>query len=473
MKKLLLICIILTAVVFLYKKYSDMRAIYAPDSISGKITLYNVETFPYTVFGKDFLFGISTAAPQIEEISCDKCPHIPHAPNTLNKSYIDRFRTDAASIEKFKNWQEPEHSAYGYSKAQELVDLAADLGCNAYRFTIEWSRVNPAENVFASEVIDHYADLAKYVRSKNMEPIVFLNHYVDPIWFIDLGGFENRDNLEYFVTYSKKMIDALSPYVDKFVSLNQPAAYVRKGYVIASQMPFEKTEATIDGTFPRAEKVLYNVYDAIHEIAKYIKQQGKQSGICHQYAQTEIASEKTDKAVWYAHNFDRFYNQRFFNYFKDKLDIVDFVAWQYYSRLRFGVNPDGSENPAMLLPEEFATHTDDYFRFVDEEGFYNSLEVCAKHFPNKPIYVTENGCNTSDELYAINYLNHYLSALILAKQHGINIKGYFYWTLIDNYEWGKNFDANYGMFTRIDHAIKERGKYYRQFILKAQGRDNL
>lgn len=469
MKKTLLLSTAFILCLLTYKIYFQENNVYIPKGVSKKIPLYNSTNFPCKRIGDDFLFGISTAAPQIEEISDKKFAHVPHAPNTLTKSYIDRFRTDEKSIEKFKQWQEPEDSCYGYSKAKDLVDLATELGCNAYRFTIEWSRVNPQKDVFIQEVIDHYADLAKYVRSKNMEPMVFLNHYVDPVWFIDLGGFENKENLEYAIAYCKIMIDALSPYVDKFVAFNQPAAYVRKGYWVASQMPFEKTEPTAEGMLPRAENVLYNLYDTIYEIAKYIKHKGKQSGICHQHAQAATVINATDKAVWHAQNFDRFYNQRFLNYFKDKLDAIDFVAWQYYSRLRFDTNPDGSENPAVLLPHELATKTDDYFRFMDEEGFYNSLEVCSKYFPNKSIYVTENGCNTLDENYAINYFNHYMSALILAKEHGINVKGYFYWTLVDNYEWGKNFDSHYGMFTRAEHAMKKRGKYYKEFILKNKG----
>ncbi|MBP9764917.1 glycoside hydrolase family 1 protein [Candidatus Babeliales bacterium] len=438
-------------------------SVYESDRLTGLVHQYDATTFPYQLLGKDFLFGVSTAAPQIEEIFSKSFKNVPYAPNTLTKNYIDRFRVDDASIEKFKNWQEPGESCMGYSQAKQLVDLARDLGCNAYRFTIEWSRVNPEPGVFVQDVIDHYAELAQYVRQQGMVPMVFLHHYVDPIWFMDQGGFESRENVEHFKKYCRLMIDALSPHVDMFVVFNQPAAYARKGYIAGGQMPFIKNKPTEQGTFPRAEAVLHTMLNVAVGLAEYIHTKGKLAGVCHQYVQAVVAKEKTKQQLWYAANFERYYNQLFLQYFKDKQDKVDFVAWQYYARFRLSLTPDGDET-VMPLDHELALRTDDGFRFMDEEGFYNSLEVCAHHFPDKKIYVTENGCNTTDESYAINFLNKYLSALFLAKKRGINVCGYFYWTLIDNYEWGRNFTAHFGMYTRLDRQMKERGQYYKKII---------
>tara|TARA_Y100000588_G_C14266870_1_gene930332 strand:- start:1337 stop:2794 length:1458 start_codon:yes stop_codon:yes gene_type:complete len=444
---------------------SDTK-IYAPDKFTGKISQYTVQTMPFKVFPKDFLWGIATASCQIEEISSKLIPHIPHAPNTLTSEYLDRFKSDERVSKMLDNWQEPGESSRGYSQAKQLVDLAQSMGCNSYRFSIEWARVEPKPGEFNQEVIEHYVELCRYIRSKNMTPMVWLHHYIDPIWFMDKGGFTTTENTQYFIEYCNKMVDALSPYVDMFVVTNQATAYAYKGYNRGSQMPFIKDD------IKTSKKVAHSMLQATCDVARHIRSKGKSTGVCHQHVQNEykehpeLSSDLND-GKQRAKDFYEEYTKIFIDFFTntaENKDLFDFVAVHYYSRYRFGYIDGYGKVPCDFYPHEAALRTDDGFRFIDGEGLYEAIQFFNKLFPHKPLYVVETGINTKDENFAIQFMNTYISTIIKAIQDGIPVKGLMFWTLIDNYEWGKNFTSRFGFFSRMEQKPYKRAWYYQQVI---------
>lgn len=109
----------------------------------------------------------------------------------------------------------------------------ASLGVEIYRMSLEWSRIEPQKGVFNKEAIDHYRDELEYLIEKRIKPLVTIHHFSDPIWFADMGGFEKKKNVKYFLEYVEKVIESFGDIVSEFVTINEPNVYILNGYMLA------------------------------------------------------------------------------------------------------------------------------------------------------------------------------------------------------------------------------------------------
>jgi beta-glucosidase len=441
-------------------------------------------------FGKNFSWGISTSSTQNEENN---------GLNTWSKDYIQE--------KTGKNYlQTPDFACESFTHWQDDIDKVKYLGCNSYRFSIEWSRIQPTEDTFDAAAIEHYVTMAKYCIKNGITPMVCLHHYSDPIWFMDKGGFSKEENLEKFETYCITMYEALKEFVGQWIVISQPVAYAVKSYKVGMMPPFLKNSGLEDIVMLNMFKAHVHVYDTMHTSYNQNKQ-GLQPevGICHQIVQMKANTWYNPFDQLVAHFADRLYNQTLLRFFTNgnfeslipmkkiahepqARGKFDFFALSYYSPLSFTGTKAGAPDcsPDLACP--------DSFRIIDKEGMYDAIVEAAKF--GKPIYVVENGISPKDENQRKLFLDSSLSAIAKAIRKGYKVLGYSYWTLMDDYEWtDPKLEENevsppsrFGLFknrvvnkktgeldpkfTNHDTMIKSGGLHYKNIIKNNKNRNN-
>lgn len=413
-------------------------------------------------FGNDFLWGIGTSSGQVED----------NLNNTWTLQDIADHGLCPSSFNcgSFTHWQDD-------------IDKVVHLGCNSYRLSIEWSRVEPTEGTFNEQALLHYQNICKKLVEKNITPMICLHHYTDPQWFLAKGGFTRPENIVYFTKYANKVAEYLSEYVTLWIPISQPAAYALKGYKSAMHPPFEND-------LNKAGQValnMMNAHVASYKILKKVNPEN-QVGICHQIVDMHASR------LWHPLDHlcalfaDRLYNKSLLRFFttgkfrwlKPKYTIAsnpeapecfDFFGLSYYSPLYF----KGTQSCQINTDPQRATN--DEIRVISEQGMYKAIQAAASL--NKPVYVVENGINTTNENKKIFFFNSQISAIWKAIDDGYDVRGYLPWTLMDNYEWGyKENSKHFGLYKNRmisattmqpswkDHnsMLKPSGQHYKNII---------
>lgn len=453
---------------------------YATTPVHPNITVQQLAEITAN-FPTDFVWGVSTSATQIEE-------------DSLLNSWTDRYLASQGK----SDFASPGQACQSWKQWQDDIDKAEYLGLNGYRLSIEWSRVQPSADHFDHAAIHHYVEICKQLQAKDITPMVCLHHYSDPVWFLNMGGFAKEENIKTFTTFCQKMYEALRPYVAQWIVISQPAAYAIKSYKVAMMPPFLKDSGLEDTVMLNLFKAHIQVYDIMHNSYQKTHRGLQPSiGICHQINQMQPNTVYNPLEHLVANFADRLYNKsllRFFTtghyrtlvpmvdiaYIPQAPEKFDFFALSYYSPQSFNwITP--------VTPRSEETHLSaDKIRVIDKQGMYDAITQVAKL--GKPIYVVESGINPVDETQRILLLNSYLSAIHEAIAHGYDVKGYYNWTLMDNYEWGKPKDtSHFGLYkNRVvneqgdldpafrNHAymLKDGGKYYKNIIARQKRTTN-
>ena len=454
--------------------------LYAQQPITPIIDVKNLATKKGN-FPTNFQWGASTASTQCEEQGDHAGDH------SWSRSYLDEH--EKADL------QAPQFVCKSWEHWQDDIDKVKHLGCNSYRCSIAWNRIQPTETTFDQDAINHYVQVAHYCKQQNIKMMCCLHHYADPVWFLEKCGFSQEENLALFTTYCEKMHEALHEYVNQWIVFSQPVAYALKGYKVAMQPPFLKDSGCEDTVMLNMFKTHIAVYDMMH--AHYEKNKTGEKpevGLCHQIVQMKAANPYNPLDILVAQCADRLNNQTILRTFTDghfqsllpMIDIAylseaptkfDFFALSYYApRFFSGIQ----STPAQVSDELISL---DAFRTIDTLGMYDAIVQASKF--GKPVYVVENGINPKNEAQRELLLNSYLSAISQAITDGYDVRGYLHWTLMDNYEWGKKTDTTqagsaFGLyknrvinddtgeldpdFKNHDAMLKQSGLHYKNII---------
>jgi beta-glucosidase len=338
-------------------------------------------------------------------------------------------------------------------------DRAADMGLNALRVSIEWSRVEPESGEFSREALAHYRDMMRGLRQRGIEPLVTLHHFTDPLWLTAIGGWENPLISDYFARYVTRVVDALGAEVDFWCTINEPLVYAFYGYK--------------DGRFPpgghsirRAVNVLRNMllahgraYRTIHRI-----QNAARVGLAHhmRYFVPANPASALDRKVtaW----LDQVANRSTLNAITagrltpllgigqtvpQLIDASDYIGVNFYSTAHVAFS---RLDPGMFFARQYITpHLDpcdqtpdgEPFCEINPQGMYLVLTDLARY--GKPIYVTEHGLPDHDDDQRPYVLVTYLSEMWRALQAGADVRGYYHWTLVDNFEWAAGWSLRFGL----------------------------
>jgi len=400
-------------------------------------------------FPDGFLWGASTSAHQVEGGNTNDW-------SEWEKKNAERLANEAKN--KYAKWQqnkfpemfEPENYISGratdhYNRYEEDFDIAKSLGHNAHRLSIEWSRIEPEEGKFDEKEIEHYREVIKALRVRGIEPFVTLWHWTDPLWVSAQGGWENKKTISDFVKYTERMLEEFKDLVEIWQPLNEPGTYIGMGYV--------------QGDFPpqvislrRANNAFKNLMEAYRQSYKAIKGISPDAMVGMSHYAIKIIPYKNkliNKIVSKIADYIR--NWRFLNSINK---TNDFIGIQYYHIDVF--NFSWKNRRWGWLPIELKNlgeYTSDMNWDIYPEGMYDLLMRAAKY--NKPIYITENGIANADDKQREKFIKANLYWIHKAIREGVDVRGYFYWSLLDNFEWDKGFWPRFGL-VEVDYKTMKR-----------------
>jgi beta-glucosidase len=365
-----------------------------------------------------FLWGVATSAHQVE------------GGNHLNDwAYWEtRGRVPAAGA-----------AADHWHRWPDDLEAFRALGLNAYRFSVEWSRIEPTPGRFDEDALDHYRAMAAGCVARGLTPLVTLHHFTLPAWLAARGGFLASDAVARFTAYVERVAAAL-PDVLLWVTINEPGVYAVMGYLRGVWPPFERHPvrmATVTSRLIEAHRAAYAVLKR--------RRPDVRVGLAHNmlYILPDTSAWVNRAAAALTH--------RLFN-----LNVVnrighwqDFIGLNYYSPAWVGWRHPA--DPHLTRPGRPVT--DMGWAFAPE-GLGYLLDTVWRRY-RRPIVVTENGIATEDDALRRTYLAAHLEALGQARRRGADVRGYFYWSGLDNYEWVEGFRPRFGLYY-VDYRTQER-----------------
>lgn len=407
----------------------------------------------------DFLLGAATAAHQVEG-------------NNIHSDYWVMEQLENSSF------VEPSLDAVDhYHRYEEDIRLMEEAGLNAFRFTIEWARIEPEEGRFSKEETEHYRKVLLCCREHRITPVVTLHHGSSPKWLIERGGWEWEGLPEAFATYCGYIAKELGNLLSYVCTINEAnmglqiaavAESVMSQMGITPQIGMDFSEM-IEKILPK-ERLLYRrnmaaqfgfeSADEVHDFLSLRTVQGDKltmeaheaarraiKGICPQIRIGMTLSLYDIQALEGGEDLARVKWQEHFGHYKETLQEDDFIGIQNYTRERLGAsgtlgNADGVELTQMGY--EYCP-----------EALVNVVRRVAAEMPGKELLVTENGIATSDDARRISFIRTALNGLEGCVRDGLPVTGYLHWSLLDNFEWQKGYSMTFGLIA-VDRKTQER-----------------
>jgi len=396
---------------------------------------------------------------------------------------VKNFRNFSNNAQEFK-------SDHWRQFPQDIDRMSEQLGVNTYRFSLDWARINPKKGVFDEQALERYAQLAKQMRDRGIRPLVTLFHWSSPQWIWDQqnpekSGWYHPDVVTYFTDYVHKAVKALTPHVDFFCTLNEPNIFLYGSYSEGILCPGHKRE-DID-LLP----VLKNLLHAHVSARRIIKEANPDSevGIAHNYymfeprdnwnplnrlvaALTEFGFtwSMADAFVTGKMVFTTRQREVFVEEIDGLKDSLDFMGVNFYERALVQMRkPWQTREPHIL----HGHHEDKevWPTEIHTQGFERVLQTVHERY-KLPIYITENGQATPNDQERQTFMRHHLAILAQAIDKGIDIRGYFWWSLLDNQEWAGGFLPRLGLYEVDYHSgdrqLRGTGAAYAE-IIKNQG----
>ena len=397
-------------------------------------------------FPENFIWGTSTAAHQVEGNNTNNNWY--EWENSLNQNGKSNIHNNDKSGEAANHWD----------MYRDDISLMKELGVNAYRFSVEWSKIVPKEGLIDENALDHYRDVCIALIDSGLTPVVTLHHFTNPIWFEKLGGFEKEENIDHFIEFSEIVFNHLSDIVKYWCTINEPAVYVSQGYFYGVFPPGKK-DPKLAGIVMR--NLLFTHIKAFHHLKGLENGEIAQIGLVKNITQFDPLRRwhlldwyfsKILNDIFTNSTIDLFLNGKFNFYLPGMVNIsdsnsnaigsADFIGLNYYSRwhVKGHLSPT---SPFTFEKRKQDIQTDMPYS-IYPEGFYKALNDISKL--NIPIIVTENGIADDKDDRRETFINRYLYALNKSIDDGMDIQGYFYWSLMDNFEWAEGYSMKFGLY---------------------------
>ena len=342
-----------------------------------------------------------------------------------------------------------------YNRYEDDFDIAKSLGHNAHRLSVEWARIEPREGEYDEKEIEHYRGVLRALKKRGIKPFVTLWHFTLPEWFSDRGGFERKDSPEIFARYCAHVVSALGDLCEDYVTVNEPEIYASLGWIRGAWPPFKRfslidlskevsnehrdTESSANrsfGSFFTYLRVLKNLGRS-HNLAygriKETKPTALVSSLKHVHVFESNKNPLNQLKAKLAHYFLNHY------FIKQLGDTVDYYSLNYYRYTKFG---DDASYPESDMGWK-----------LNPDKIYDALMYLSSF--GKPIVISETGVADAKDQFRADYIREQVKAMWKAIEDGADVRGYMYWSLLDNYEWDLGFEKRFGL-VEIDYKTLER-----------------
>lgn len=433
-------------------------------------------------FPADFIWGAATSSYQIEGAAAD---------DGKGEGIWDRFSHTAGRV---RNGDTGDVACDHYHRYKEDVSLMADIGLDAYRFSVSWPRVIPAGTGPINEPgLDFYDRLVDELLARGIQPYVTLYHWDLPQALEDDGGWPVRATAEAFPLYASTVADRLGDRVTHFATFNEPHVVSDHGYRVGSHAPgrvehdaalaaahhllvahglgLQAIKAAVPGASCGIVLNLEPRHPATHHTLDI-----EAAGIAHAQVNRWFLDPVTGRG--YPEDGARAWNWHRQEILKGDMDLIaapiDFVGVNYYSRkfVRSPLLPP--VEPQQPEPERTAMGWE-----VFPAGLTEVLEFTASRTGELPIYVTENGAaypadagDPTRDPERVGFFHRHLDAAHVAIERGVPLRGYFAWSLLDNFEWAHGYSPRFGLI-HVDYDTFERRVRDSARFLAAVARDGL
>ncbi len=411
------------------------------------------------VFPENFQWGVATSAFQLE-----------------GSPYADWASWDAVL---HAHPQVTNH----YALYKEDLKLLKDLGVSAYRFSLEWSRIQPREDTWDHGAISHYQEIVDILRDYGIEPMVTLHHFTHPLWFIHRYPWHRDACREKFLRFAEMMVSTIKG-VRHWITFNEPYVILLGGY--------------LDGCMPPG---LRDVKPSLLALRNIFTCHGKAYDIIHAYvpdAMVSVAHNMSVFSPWKRWNpLDRlltktakyFYNTSLIDAFRSGVfvikfpfsrpievevpirDKLDFFGVNYYTRIHLRFNPFKKMGVELRHLDLEGHGLSNLGWEMHPRGMIKVLRAASRL--GKPLIITENGIATHDGQRKTEYMKKHVDVLEDCIRQGLDVRGYYYWTLIDNYEWLHGLDARFGLY-RVDFKTLKRvatpAAAYYSYLIESRSR---
>jgi len=396
---------------------------------------------PSLTFPAKFLWGAATSAHQVEG----------GTHNQWSVWELENAKSLAAQAEyqwqDLDNWPEikdqaknPDNYVSGratdhYNRYEQDFDLLKKMNMNAFRFSIEWSRVEPEEGAWNVEAVEHYKKYAAELKRRGIEPVVTLFHFTLPVWFTALGGFEKRGNVQYFVRFAEKIVRELGASVRYIVTVNEPEVYAHESYLAGHWPPNVTSKPRMVGVLNNLARAHNQAADVIHAINRRYKVSIAKNSAYFYAGDDAVLSRKTTDIMQYFQD----------DYFLKKVvKHCDFLGVNYYFSNRvYGYRVHNPDEKLSDLGWDLAP-----------ANIQHALERLHEKY-DLPIIITENGLADADDSRRQWWITQTLIAMQKAMDNGVRIDGYLHWSLLDNFEWDKGIWPRFGL-AEVNYDTMER-----------------
>ncbi len=390
-------------------------------------------------FPKGFLWGTATAAHQVEG-------------NNVNSDFWVMEHVPGTTF------AEPSGDACDhYHRYRDDIALLAELGFNTYRFSLEWARIEPEEGCFSRASLEHYRRMLAACHEHGLTPMVTFHHFTSPRWLIASGGWESKNTPAKFARYCERATRYLGDLIGAACTINEAnigAVLVNAGHMppvgVTRQAPWWSAAARAIGIpadrfapflFALSSNAVDIILEAHHRSVEAIKAAAAGNfpvGITLALQDVQAAAGGEASAAQL--------NRQINDIFLEPVRGDDFVGVQSYSRMRVG--PDGP-----LPPEEGVELTQMGYEFWPE-----ALEACIRYaisVAGIPVIVTENGIGATDDTRRIAYVQRALHGVARCLSDGLDVRGYTYWSALDNFEWMLGYRPTFGLIA-VDRETQQR-----------------
>ena len=379
-----------------------------------------------TPFPDGFIWGTATAAHQVE------------GGNWNNDWWAWEHNPDSGCAEPSGD------GCNHYALYEQDIAMLAGFGFNAYRFSVEWSRIEPENGAWSHAAVDHYRKVLEACHAHGVTPMVTYHHFTNPRWLAHLGGWEEPDTADRFASFCGRFTEAVGDLIPYGCTLNEPNIVALLGYVAGAFPPGRRD--------PALRRSVNDIFiDAHYKATKAIKaaRSSIQVGQCiamSDYQAVDGGESKRDHI-----------REHMEDVFLRATEGDDFVGVQAYSRTRVG--PTGALGPEEGVPTLIMGY--EYYPECLAACIRRAWEVTGGEVP---ILVTENGIGTDDDAQRQAYVRTALEGVLDCIDEGIDVRGYTYWSLLDNFEWAYGYGPRFGLVdcdrTTFQRTPKPSARWY-------------
>ena len=395
-------------------------------------------------FPPDFLWGTATSAHQVE-----------------GNNYGNDWWAWEQQADHILENQKSGLACNWWESAEADLDIAAEMGTNAHRMSLEWSRIEPEPSSFDNDALDRYRQILQAMVDRGIEPMVTLHHFSNPLWLVEKGDFNSELIVDYFQRYTSKVVDALGDLIPKWITINEPMIYFYMRY-LGKAFP----QPTRHGFFAGFQAVHQML--ACHSAAYHtIKEKYPQAlvGVAKSMPVFEGRTGGNFLDRWLARRVNHWLNESWMQsmvdgrirrpfgrgHIKNLAGSFDFVGINYYTRyfVKFPPRHGFFENnwePGTVI-------SDGNYGEVYPYGLYRAIKSTLSY--KKPIYITENGLPDRADTMRPAFLMDHLRQIWHAISFCFPVMGYYHWSLVDNFEWDRGWTQRFGLIS-LDAETQER-----------------